>query len=167
MDHGQEISEGLDPSPGLSEADREDIRGLHGIYMTGKRASWQLAISPFTYREVTGTSEPGRRHYLESWFFEIWAYWQELIRCSDDLPTFIEAEATRVRLLSSGQLDILPHIADRILLIDAIVYRCDLFCTRDRKTIIRHRDDLSHLPIVIVSPAEWWGMIQPFSALWW
>jgi len=167
LDYGQEISEGGVPPVGLSETDSEDVESLHGIYMTGQRANWQLAISPHTYQEVLNTVEPNRRYYLEQWFFEIWSYWQGIIRTNNDLPSFIEAEAIRVKTLSSGVLDVLPDIEDRVLILDALVYRCDVFCTRDRKTIIRHRDQLSPIGIPIVTPTEWWRLIEPYAGLWW
>ncbi len=167
MDHGQEISEGTSSISGLPEVDVADINALHCIHITGKRAGWQLAVSPHTYQEVVRTSNVNRREYLERWFLEIWDYWQGIIRDNSDLPTFTEAEATRVRILSSGVLDTLPDLADRILVVDAIVYRCDVFCTRDRRTIIKHRDDLSSVGIPILTPSEWWEMIKPYAALWW
>jgi hypothetical protein len=68
---------------------------------------------------------------------------------------FIETENTHVELLASGALDILPDLEDRSLVCDAIVYRCDCFCTRDWKTILKHRDELKGLPIEIVTPTEW------------
>jgi len=167
MDHGQEITEGSAPPEGLPQSDVQDILALYSIYMTAQRAAWQLAISPHTYHELLNTNEPNRRYYLENWFFEIWDYWQEIIRNNDGLPSFNEAERTRVDLLSSGALDPLPDLADRILLLDAIVYRCGLFCTRDRRTIIKQRDDLAHISVPIVTPAEWWEKIAPYASLWW
>ena len=166
LDYGEQILEGIAPPTGLSSMDISDIEALHNLHLTGQRAFWQLAISPHTYQEVINTSEPSRRFYLENWFFEIWDYWQEIIKNNDDLPSFIEAEAICVKLLSSGVLDVLPHLADRILVIDAVVYRCDCFCTRDRKTIIKHRNKLSSLDMPIVTPTEWWAMIEPYAGLW-
>lgn len=82
------------------------------------------------------------------------------------MPSFIEAEDTRVGLLSSGILDVLPDVADRVLLTDAIVYRCDCFCTFDKRTVLKHRDKLGKLPIQILTPSEWWAQIHPWASLW-
>ena len=57
-------------------------------------------------------------------------------------------------------------MADRVLVCEAIVYRCKLFCTRDWTTILKHRTDLKELPLDIVTPAEWWMKIQPYARLW-
>jgi hypothetical protein len=74
----------------------------------------------------------------------------------NNLPSFIEAEETRIQILSSGILDVLPDVADRVLLCDAVVYRCDCFCTFDKKTILKHREILKALPVEIMTPSEWW-----------
>ena len=166
LDHGEQIHDGLAPPPGLTKHDLDDIDALYNIFLTGKRASWQLAISPFTYHEVIRTSNPSRRYYLENWFFEIWEYWREIIKQNNDLPSFIEAENLRIRVLGSGILDPLLDFPDRVLVTDALVYRCDCFCTRDRKTILRHREKLRKLELPIVSPKEWWDIIAPYAGLW-
>ena len=166
LDRGEQIHDNCPHPEGTSERDGQDIDALYSIFMTGSRAMWQLAISPYTYYEVISTNEPNRRHYLESWFFEIWQYWRGLVRQSNELPSFIEAEDLRVSLLASGYLNALPHLGDRVLLCDAIVYQCDLFCTRDWKSILAKRQQLSSIPIEIVSPHEWWLKIRPYACLW-
>jgi hypothetical protein len=42
----------------------------------------------------------------------------------------------------------------------------ELFCTRDWTTILKHRTELTGLPIEIVTPAEWWAKIRPYAGLW-
>jgi len=166
LDFGEYIHDGVEPPPALTEYQRSDIDALYNLFLTGQRASWQLAISPHTYSEVTTTTDPRRRESLESWFFEIWHYWQDILRNQDDLPSFKEAEDIRVRLLASDAFQCLPQLADRVLLADAVVYRCDCFCTRDWDTIIKHRDRLKIINMPILTPTEWWKEIQPFAALW-
>lgn len=166
LDYGEQIHDNAAHPEGTSERDGRDIDALYNIFLTGARASWQLAISPYTYAEVIRTNDSLRRHYLESWFFEIWQYWWNILQQSNDLPSLLEAETQRVSLLASGHLDPLPDLEDRLLLCDAIVYRCDLFCTRDRKTILNRRLDLKPFPIEIVSPHEWWLRIRPYAGLW-
>ena len=166
LDYGEQIHEGVSYPEGTSERSVQDIDSLYNIFFTGKRASWQLAISPHTYQEVIRTEEPTRRHNLENWFFEIWNYWHEVVNQNDDLPSFIKAENIRVQLLATGALDALTDMEDRVLVCDAIVYRCDCFCTRDWRTILRHRDKLEALPMRILTPTEWWSLIRPYAGLW-
>ena len=166
LDYGEQIHDGAPSPSGASERVIGDVAALRNLMLVGQRAMWELAISPHTYQEIVRTKTLGRRHHLQTWFEDLWQYWLGVIHECDDLPSFIEAEDTRVRLLASGGLDVLPDLADRVLVCDATVYRCDLFCTRDWTTILKHRTRLRGLPFDIVSPAEWWTKIRPYSALW-
>jgi len=166
LDYGAQIHDNAAIPANATDWVAQDIESLRGIFATGQRASWQFAISPFTYKEVISTNNPTRRYYLENWFFDIWQYWHDIIEKNNDLPNFIEAERTRVELLASRVLDVLPGIEDRILICDALVYRCDSFCTRDWKTILKHRDTLKTLPIKVITPTEWWKLIEPYANLW-
>ena len=167
LEYGEYIFDGVMISPKIS-SNRiiKDIDSFYNIFFTGKRASWQLAISPFTFKEVIETQDATKKHYLENWFMEIWHYWLNILEENNDLPTFVQAENTRIELLSSGILDPLPDIEDRILICDAIVYRCDCFCTRDWRTILKYRTYLKSLPIKIITPSEWWDLIKPYARLW-
>jgi len=166
LDYGEYIFDGMTLSETSNKYTTEDINAFYNIFLTGKRATWQIAISPFTYKEVIDTQDAKKRYYLEGWFMNVWDYWRNIIEDSGNLPSFIEAEHTRIKLLSSGMLDMLPDIEDRVLISDAIVYRCDCFCTRDWQTILKHRDHLTSLPIKIITPTEWWNLVRSFAALW-
>jgi len=166
LDYGEQIHNGCEIPEGLSVRVQRDVEALKGIFTTGERAFWQLAISPQTYREVTNTNDSGRVHQLERWFFELWHCWREIVTAMDNLPSFIEAEETRISLLASGRLEALPQLSDRILLCDAVVYRCDAFCTRDWQTILKHRDSLKDIPLRLITPTEWWEEILPWAATW-
>ena len=125
-----------------------------------------MAVSPHTYSEIAATRDQSKLSHLDLRFQELWQYWRSVIESNDELPSFIEADELRVRTLTSGYLCVLPDVADRVLLCDALVYRCDLFCTRDWRTILKHRDELAGLPIRIVSPSEWWAQVLPYARLW-
>jgi len=166
LDYGEQIHDGTPIPTDTSNHITRDIEAMYNIMFVGQRAMWQLAISPHTYQEIAATSDEVRRYQLETWFSDLWQYWQGIIHAADDLPSFVEAEDIRVRLLASGSLDVLSDMSDRVLVCDAVVYRCGLFCTRDWTTILKHRDGLKGLPLSIVTPAEWWAKIQPYASLW-
>lgn len=166
LEYGEHIFDGVTPRETLSKRITEDIDAFYNIFLTGKRASWQLAISPFTYKEVISTQDSTKRYYLENWFMEVWHYWLGILEENDDLPSFIDAEHIKINLLSSGILDVLPDIEDRMLMCDAVVYRCDCFCTRDWSTILKYRDHLASLSIKVITPTEWWNLIKPSAGLW-
>lgn len=163
LNYGEQIYDNVQIPENVTGRVINDINALRKIYISGQRNSWQFAISPFTYKEVISTNDPDHRYYLENWFFEVWNYWRNIIEQHNDLPDFAEAESIRVELLASGSLDILPGIEDRLLICDAIVYRCDCFCTRDWKTILKYRESLKHLPIKIFTPHEWWKSIELYA----
>lgn len=166
LDYGEQIHDGGEIPFDISRRIVDDIVAFQNIFAAGQRAFWQLAISPQTYREISATKHPKRVYELDRWFFEIWASWQEFILSSEDLPFVDETEEIRMRLFSSGLLDILPDESDRVLIFYAVAYRCDAFCTRDWSTILKHRSELHDIQIKIFTPAEWWSVIKPWGALW-
>jgi hypothetical protein len=166
LDYGEYIHENVPLPEDLHPTVRQEVEALAGIFATGQRAFWQFAISPLTWQEVNATNDPTRRRNLKQWFAELWHCWRGIVTAMDNLPSFIEAEETRIQLLSSGILDVLPDVADRILICDAVVYRCDCFCTFDKRTILRHRERLKVIPIEILTPSEWWAKIRPWAAIW-
>ena len=165
LDYGEQIHDGGD-LPSLKPREIGDLKALRQVLLVGQRAMWQLAISPYTYSEIIRTQDQKRLRQLDLWFQELWQYWRSTVEQNNDLPTFIEAEGIRVRTLASGFLALLPDVADRVLICDALVYRCDLFCTQDWGTILKYRTELEGLPIEIVTPTEWWEKIRPHAALW-
>lgn len=163
LDFGEQIHDGAEPHRELSEQDCLDIDALQRIAVLGQRAGIQMAISPHTYFEIQQTRDKNRLSDLDQWFQELWDYWRHIVVSDHDLPTFVEADDERVRVLGSENLAVLPDISDRVLLCDALAYRCDLFCTRDRSTIVKHRERLRELPLEIVTPAEWWRRLGPYA----
>ena len=166
LDHGQCIHDGALIPAHLSERVRGDIEALSAIFAAGQRAFWQLAVSPTTYEKVRATTDPNRRWYLENWFSEIWLYWREIVAGAEDIPSAVEADAERIRLMASDVLRVLPDAGDRRLIRDAIAYRCDGFCTRGWSTILKHRESLKALPLEIFAPTEWSEQLRPWSGLW-
>ena len=89
----------------------------------------------------------------------------EIVRLDNRINELIRPDA-KIELLASGILDALPEPADRILLCDAVVYRCDAFCTRDWQTIIKYRNVISDIPLKVLTPTEWWEEIYPWASTW-
>lgn len=164
LDCREFIFDGGDIPAHIPKAMTEDIIALRGIFATGRRASWQLAISPLTYREIAATADEVRRANLVRWFNELWLYWRELFEATELSDE--HAESLAHRLLTSDYLAALPQSADRVLVAHAIAYDCDALCTMDRRTILRHRGRIRGVPLRFLSPAEWWREILPYAGLW-
>ncbi len=164
LDWGEAIHDGGEIPAQVSDRDAEDILALRDIWLTGQRASWQFAVSPRTYHEIAATTDPARRAALEGWFGELWLYWREFFE-QYQLSDF-DADSLARRLVPSEILAVLPDRSDRELLAHAIAYECDAMCTRDRKTILRHRDKLKLVPVRVFTPTEWWAAISKYAGLW-
>ena len=164
LDWGDAIHDGFEIPSSILYQDATDILALRHLWLTAQRASWQIALSPRTYSEISATTDPIRRAGLENWFGELWLHWREqftLAELSDG-----DAESFALRLVPSEVLAALPDTADRELVAHAIAYGCDAMCTRDRKTILRHREKLKIVHIRILTPSEWWGSVSKYASLW-
>ena len=153
LDHGEFVFDGgiicgRHPSHTI-----RDLDALRALFELGRRGGWELAVSPITYGEIMRTPDPYRRENLSRWFGDLWAYWRQIFGAVNLSDAHTDALARR--LVNSKLLSVLPDEADRILVVHAIAYGCDTFCTRDFKTILRHRNRLTMLGLQFFSPAEW------------
>lgn len=159
------IFERSKPPSHLPTADVDDIIALQGMFLTGERASWQLAVSPKSYAEVVATTNPAHRRALEQLFARHWEYWRNNVDGNEELSDKHAAGFAR-RIMPSSVLSAIPQRSDRELIAHAIAYDCDAFCTRDRKTILKRRERLKRIPLKFVSPSEWWALVRPYASLW-
>ena len=134
-----------------------DIEALMHVFYTGQRAYWHLAASAKTIDEISNTPDDAVRERLLNYAIEVVDQVSEGSRRGRDLGR---------RLSDSALLSALPDPSDRELLGNAIGMGCDVFCTRDHKTIIRRRHLLPDLPLRILTPVEWWRAIKPWAGLW-
>lgn len=153
----EEIFENVPTPTGLDERAAHDIEALMHIFYTGQRANWQLVACAKTIEELSQTTDERIRSALLGYALEFADQWGEESRHGRDLGR---------RLYDSALLGALPDPSDRELLGNAIGMGCDVFCTRDHKTIIRRRHLLPVLPIRILTPVEWWRSIKPWAGLW-
>lgn len=164
LDWGEAIFDGGELPDYLPEQDMADILTLRDIFLTGQRAYWQIAISPKTYHEIQATLDRDRRVFLQNWFDELWIYWRGFFE-EGDLSDH-HADSLCRRLVHSQFLAAIPQPSDRELIAHAIAYGCDGFCTRDRRTIVRHRHKMNGVPLRILTPTEWWAVIAGYGGLW-
>jgi hypothetical protein len=164
LDCGEFIFDGGEIPAHIPGSAIDDVIALRGMFFTSQRASWQLAISPLTYQEIDATPDRARRAELMRWFNELWLYWREIFE-ADELSDE-DADSLARRFVGSDYLAPISQTSDRVLAAHAIAYGCDAFCTRDRKTILRHREKLRGVPLRFLSPAEWWQQVIPYARLW-
>ena len=158
LDHGEQIHDGVPTPDHATFRVARDIDALRAIWLTGQRASWHITISDGTIAEIERTGQLGRLHELLGWASELATYSGECEALSPTTPHRIASSQLQ-------KLDLLLDYRDRQLLCEALQLSCDAFCTRDWKTILRHREQLQDLPISILSPHEWWSAILPYAPL--
>jgi hypothetical protein len=158
LDYGAQIHDGMSIPDDATDRVARDIEALRGIWLTGQRASWHVTISAGTIAEIQQTGQPGKLHDLLNWASDLWDY-------SDECTAFSADPAKRRKGCDISSLLVLPDPADRHLIREAVEFGCDTFCTRDWKTILRHRSSLHEIPISIISPHEWWEAVLPYAPL--
>lgn len=158
LNHWDYLVENEDLPEGLAPSVLETANAMHGIYTTGHLAFWKFTVSERVWKEVAATNDSVRRSKLEGWLAELWEY--QGGGCRRQVLT--RARVTEIR----RSVSVLPDHVDRELIIDAVRYGCDAFCTNDRRTILRHRGLLKECPLEIMSPVEWWKKIEPLAEIW-
>jgi len=131
FDHGDVIFEGERPFAAMSKRDMNDVMSFRGLFQTGSRASWQLAVSPLVYDEVQKIPKQDRRASVERWFLQLWEYWMTIVDEQQlRIPTLGDRSQTRLSEPYPEILKVLPDRNDRVLIAHALAYKCDCFCTR-------------------------------------
>jgi hypothetical protein len=173
VDHHKVIFSGSEPSERCTPEDIKDLAGLRRILGGKSGANYQIAVSPYTYAEVMSTPDEDRKDLLENWLKPVWDHWISILEQEIDLPTLTTIERFKRQMLALLDLNkTLPDMADRVLLIDALLYGCNYFCTRDKKSILDLKDRAEALtmvhsetsviagltirPIRVLSPAQLW-----------
>lgn len=139
------------------ETTLNDIEALMHVFQVGARASWQILTSHKALSEIEGVRDPDLRRDLID-------YGLELVDPLDENRA--HAASLGRRLADAPILSMLKDKADRELIGNAIGYGCDAFCTCDRRTITKKREQLPRLPLRIVTPVEWWAHLKPWGGLW-
>ena len=148
--------------PDLDATLRDDIEALMHIFQTGRRAQWDIVASDKVLDELSQTSDADLRKALVHYGAEIRAYSTGNGFNGDH--SYANDLARRLR--DSTLVSALPDMSDRDLVAHAIAFRCDAFCTRDRRSIYNKRNALRGLPLKILTPADWWQHIRPWAGLW-
>lgn len=149
-----------DPIPPDMEATLAvDVEALMHVFYVGARASWDLVGSAKALEELSLTRDSELREDRLEYGIGIVDQYPE----SEDRRFALDFGR---RFADSPLVAVLPGTADRELIGHAIGLGCDVFCTCDRNTIIKKRDQLGQMPLRILTPAEWWAHVKPWAGLW-
>ena len=152
----------FDGEPIPREADEQlatDIEALMHVFFVGARANWNLFGSQKVLDELLQTPDDNLRYEMLNYALALFGMDTEEVdrRFASDFGR---------KLIGTHFVVALPDLADRELIGNAIGYGCDTFCTRDRATIVKKRDQLRQISLRIMTPVEWWAHIKPWAGLW-
>lgn len=155
IDHREVIFDGYSVTEGITNRLQEDVYAMYHILALGQRSGLNVVISPMTFEEIMATMDKGKRNELAAYCSELRAYFHEFI------PE-VSIPATEAHLikefLETKCFSLLQGENDKKLVIEALYYKCDYFCTRDWNTILKHRGKLKDIPIKFIRPCEWLEM---------
>jgi predicted nucleic acid-binding protein len=154
VDHSESIFDGGDISECVNDRAYDDIRAMMRIFYYADHNAIEMIISKTTFQEINATADQEKKDKLKKYCDELWTYFHYLIDDDYTAPG-VEVKYYEEYLLDKG-LGKLSDANDRQLIIEALFYKCDIFCTRDWKTILKHRQLLKqNIPLEILTPLEW------------
>ncbi len=157
VDYGDAIFDGYYDVDSTNTRLTNDVYALYQLFIIGSRNPLKVFISPSTFNEVLATKDPEKKSRLLNYSTDLWYYFNEALKEN------VVLNNTQISLveeyLQKHDFAHLPGAMDRRLIIEALYYKCDHFCTRDWKTMLKHRNKLKLLPIKLITPFEWWSSI--------
>ena len=155
--YSEQVFEQAPLPSGLTETRAHDIEALMHVFYVGARADWDILGSRKVLDEISQTPDANLKA-------ELLDYAVHLV----ELPSEDGDYAANLgrRLIDAPFTAALPDAADRELIGNAVGFQCDVFCTCDRRTIIRRRHQVTQLPLRILTPPEWWAHVKAWAGLW-
>ena len=156
---GEEKLSRLCSCPSPRPCMRDDIYALHHLATMGRRWGWPLAVSLTNMVELDAIKDPERRQVRVAWWRRLAEYfeanykeWPSLSSGSSygEITHFTSTQRNRLY----EHLHILPDETDRVLVVDALEFGCNVFLTMDYKTIWKHREAVRRLGIHVMRPVE-------------
>jgi len=175
QDEGAYIFEGEIPE-GMSEMEiPEDLKALRYIFEINERASFQFVVSPLTFAELANAKDIIWNRRRIQWALDVLDVW--LIVLEETCDRLTKGGKVRHRFKLTKELqelesrlmsipDFRRDPLDRLLLIQYKMGDCDALLTTDQNTIWRHRERLVDEGFKILTPSEFWGLLEPYAALW-
>ncbi len=149
------LFDGAELDHDVSERVYDDLQAIARIFNYASHNAIEMIISKTTFEEVNATKDLAKRQKLDDYCKELWTYFHLLIE-EDFTPPGIQVKYFE-EFLSEKGLKYLGDASDRKLLVEALFYKCDIFCTRDWSTILKYREQLKEgIPIQLLTPIEWY-----------
>lgn len=134
-----------------------NLEALRDIFAVSERAMFEWIVSRGSMEEAYAKRDPGHMQ----WLWDI-ADHSEVCLAADGSTAESEALGARLHEPKFGYLS----TADRRLLQEAIVLRCEAFLTVERRLPRNATPIRRELGIRILTPITHWEMLRPWAALW-
>ena len=146
--YGEAIFDGGEICDDTDERTYYDICSLSQLFHWSYHSNpVEMVISSTTFAEVNATKDTELRERLLRYCWDLDRNFRYLIQ-DDFKEPGIEVEYYEEYLIEKG-LEHLIDKNDRKLIIESLFFKCDVFCTRDWKTILKHRVKLKKkLPLL-------------------
>ena len=154
VDYSEYIFDRVNVPDNINERIFNDINAIKIIYYYADHNPIEMIVSQTTLQEISATEDAAKKQKLVNYYDELCVHFHYLI---DDLEMpGIQTKYYEEYLWDKG-LKHLHDAGDRRLIAEAIMCNCDIFCTRDWKTILKHRLLLKEkIPLEILTPMEWY-----------
>jgi predicted nucleic acid-binding protein len=154
VDYGDHIFDKVAVPDRFKDRIYDDIRAITQIFYYADHNAIEMVVTHTTFQEIEATADLRKREALANFYSGLREYGLELIGDDYRFPG-VEVQYYEQYLMDKG-LNYLKDANDRRLLIEALFYKCDIFCTRDYHTILKHRLHLQKaIPLEILTPTEW------------
>ena len=163
LDYGETVFEGVEPPRG-DRAHRmpgflDDLDALHKVFLVNDRAMFDIVLSDDSLREV---AEKGDAAYMR-WALDVLDHWRARI------DEYRGGAFGGQGLIVSTRLDE-PRfgylsVKDKGLIRDALALECDAFLTMEKRLARNSRDLEGQLGLKVLRPPDYWGLLQPWAAL--
>lgn len=157
VQHSDQIFEQALVSDTLDATTAHDVEALMHVFHVGSRAPWDILASRKVLDEIGATPDADLKH-------ELLEYAMNLVGPPNEDSAF--ATGLGRRMVDAPFAAALRDAGDRELVGNAVGFQCDVFCTCDRRTIVRKRNQVTQLPLRILTPVEWWAHVKPWAGLW-
>lgn len=134
-----------------------NIEALRDIFLVNGRAQFEWIVSPGSMQEAYDKDDPGHMQ----WLWDI-ADHSEVCLEGDGPTAESDTLAARLDEPKFGYLS----GKDRLLVRHAIVLRCEVFLTVERRLPRNAAHIARELRLRILTPIMHWEMLRPWAALW-
>ena len=135
----------------------EKVRALREIFLINERAHFEWIVSHASMMEADGKGDRGHLH----WVWDI-AHHSAVCLALEGATKESRARAALLHASVFGYLG----AKDRLLLADAVTFRCEAFLTMERRLPRNAAHIERELGLRILTPITHWQLLCPWAALW-